>query len=254
MLDPPRRSPYWHNEQQLEAEAYAWFDDLFYDPEAERAAGITRRYRWLPQDTIEPYEVLQSRYGKTMSPWLIRDISERLSETSSNWRSRPDEFTNIDERPRAHASTIRPNEVEVEREALLAAIAALEAAVAAIRNPKPLFGHNMPPEGLDDDAVSRQELTNLVVTINQMKEQAKSPAPDAEAIIEGQGKLSKFAQTAMTWGGGRGTKLTDAMLETSGKALGAALVLKITGILPEVYAVIAAAAKFAGAITHSLTG
>ena len=177
-LDPPHRSPYWHDEKQLEAEAYAWFDDLFYDPEAERAAGITRRYRWLPQDTIEPYEVLQSRYGKTMSPWLIRDMSERLSKTSSNWRSRPDEFSNIDERPRAHASTIRPNEVEVEREALLAAIAALEVAVAAIRNPKPLFGHNMPPEGLDDDPVSRQELTNLVVTINQ----ARDFNPDLKAL------------------------------------------------------------------------
>jgi hypothetical protein len=253
-LDPPGRSPYWHDEQQLEAEAYAWFNDLFYDPEAERAAGITRKYRWLPQDTIAPYEVLQSRYGKTMSPWLIRDISERLSETSSNWRSRPDEFTDKNELASPQAATTRPNEIEVEREALLAAIAALEAAVAAIQNPKPLFGHNMPPEGLDDDPVSRKELADLVVTINQMKQQAKSPAPDTQAIIEGQGKLSKFAQTAMTWGGGRGTKFTDAMLETSGKALGAALVLKITGILPDVYAVIAAAAKFVGAITHSLTG
>jgi len=189
-----------------------------------------------------------------MSPWLIRDISERLSEMSSNWRSRPDEFTDNDERPTPQASTISPNDVEVEREAFLAAIAALESAVAAIQNPKPLFGHNMPPEGLDYDPVSRQELADLVVTINQMKEQAKSPAPDTQAIIEGQSKLSKFAQTAMTWGGGRGTKFTDAMLETSGKAIGAALVLKITGILPEVYAVIAASAKFVGAIAHSMIG
>lgn len=87
-----------------------------------------------------------------------------------------------------------------------------------------------------------------------MREEARAKPPNPQIIAYTQSRLSKFAQTVMTWSSGRGTKFTDAVLETGGKAIGAAVVLKLTAILPEVYAVVAAAAKFVAVIARSIPG
>lgn len=249
-MDPFDYDDRWHDEQRQEAEASKWFHDLYYDPVAEAAAGIKRAYRWQPQDPISPYEVLQAQFARKLSQSTIEDLSNELSQQSSNWRARPDEF----EHPYAEESTTQRvasvREVNMSRAELLQALADLDNAVGSIRRPPPSFGHNMPPEGIDDDVGAKRELDDLVAAVAELREQANSDRPNSDSVAESQTRLLTFAKTVMSWTGARGTKFVDSVLDSGGKALGTTLVLQVTGILPQVFAAVAAAGRFVAALAH----
>lgn len=238
----------WHSRQEEESDAFQWFHDFYYDPIAEAAAGITRRYRWLPQDAISPYEVLHQQFSRKLSSETIRDVSNELSQQSSNWRARPDEFADGAATPPRRDNLPVRSEEAISRAELLNTIAELEAAIGAIRSPAPSFGHNMPPEGINDDPATKAELDALVAVVADMKAQATSPKPDQASIAGAQTKLLSFSQTVMSWSGARGTKFVDAVLDSGGKALGTAVILQLTGILPQVYAVVSAAGRLLAAL------
>lgn len=239
----------WHHRQD-EADAYRWFHDLYYDPAAEAAAGVERRYRWQPQDTISPYEVLQAQFANKLDRSTISEISTDLSEKSSNWRARPDEFSDLDPPFEARKTSYGQDKPDKSRSDLLSAIAALEIAIGTLERPPPAFGHNMPPEGILDDPQTCPEVRTLTAILNQMKVQATASIPNTAVVTEQKAKLVGVGQTIMSWGGARGTKFVDAVIDSSGKALGAALVLQLTGILPQIFDVISAATKFATAFSH----
>lgn len=249
-LDPFDYDRRWHSREDEANTALQWFHDYYYDPTAEAAAGINRRYRWLPQDTISPYEVLQAQFSSKLTSHTISEISEELRIQSSNWRARPDEFPIDFEISQRQSISASDGEEPAARAELLAAIAALEASISSIARPRPLYGHNMPPEGISDESGSTAQLDSLIAAVADMKAHVLSHEADTTPIAKGQVKLLGFTQTVMNWSATRGTKFVDSVLDSGGKAIGTALVLQLTGILPQVYAVVSAAGRLLAALAN----
>lgn len=238
----------WEKQRESEERVYKWFNEFFYDPDIDAEQGNSRRYRWLPQDPINPYDVIRDRFKNDLPDSTIRDIANRLNHGSLNWRARPDEFPDKKQSDLPAFSGLTNVNYMLSRQQLLDDIASLKAAIESIRQPSSSFGHNNPPERISGDDAYGPELDKLSTAIAEIETEATSAAPNGAVIAKGQEKLIAFSNAVMTWSGARGTKFVDAILDSGGKALGAALVLQITGILPQIFKVIAASSKLISAM------
>jgi hypothetical protein len=234
-----------------------WFDTNFFDPEAERRAGIRRNYRWLPNGPIDPFDELFIVFGKQVSRWLLQAAADALAERSRNWHARPDERSIIGEGRAGRSFSVgdevgMPLWIEPERFRfdLLTRISRLEAAVAQLAPPPPGFSHNGPPDSLDDLPLTRADIADLSKALEALRTEAQSAKPNTAAIETQAGKLSGLGKKISEWSGARANKFVDAALDTAGKTAGAAFILQVTGLMPHLSDVVLAAGKFIQALAH----
>jgi hypothetical protein len=239
-------------------EMHRWFQDLYFDPDQERREGVERAYRWLPQDVVDPVDVLTTQFRGTASQRQIEEVAGYFRARSRNWRARPDELppqdnaelnapARDDHRARSPSRAEKIERISVE---LLAALTRLEVAVSDVQVPEASFSHNHPPEALADLPATKQDLRELKDAVDALRLQALASAPQRDVVVTQQHTLLSFARKVATWTGERGIKFVDAAMDAGGKAAGAALVLKLTGLLPHVLEAAAAAERLVQALAH----
>lgn len=90
------------------------------------------------------------------------------------------------------------------------------------------IGHNNPPEALEEESSVVGHLRDMRDEIENLKAEVKKQYPDKQKLKKQTSALYNWGLKISLWLGGRATAFTDAALGT----LGAAVIAKITGILP----------------------
>ncbi len=231
----------------------AWFQEFYYDPDTEGQYGDRRRYRWPPGDVVDPLTELEYAFeNQRVSRQAKQSAADQLTEISTNWRSRPDEFEDgaeVEIRGRAFAAGDRSGQrlwhdfVEV-RDDLLSKLDELAKRIDAIECPSAAFGHNNPPEPLADLPASKADIAELKASVLALKDEVVAEKPSSETLERQSGKLIEFTKKILAWSGERGTKLADAALTSAAKVAGPVVALDIFDLLPSIYQVTAATQQF----------
>ena len=241
---PPEREDRYETWRERYYFIGSWFTDHYYDPDQEKADEIERHYRWLPGDVIDPLEELQIAFGRSVDRHLLQEVADSLVSQSSNWRARPDE---IDPEllgtpaaigdPVGTRLRILPGDI---RRDILDRIAELERAIAILPPESPTFGHNNPPESLEDRPATKADIEALSETLNDIRNQVQASRPDARILEAHRNDLTKWAGKVAAWLGARATKFTDEVMATAGKVVAPIGILAVAGLVPKIEGLAAA--------------
>jgi hypothetical protein len=101
------------------------------------------------------------------------------------------------------------------------------------------MGHNNPPEPIAPEPDRRAAFTQARSDIEALEVEVAKPNADAKVVALRSESLLQFGVKLTVWLGQRTTKFVDATLA----ALGPALALKVTGLLPELIDALGAVAR-----------
>ncbi|GEM_PF-2619910 len=238
--NPSTREDLAELEHQQREFLLRWFEEFYFDPIAEEKSGIQRKYRWPSINKVDPFEELSSAFGQRISTAILKEVAKDLSRRSDDWRARPDEFASSKHqigRPAQmgdHLGTrlwVMPEDLRLD---VLQRIAALEATLAVIQFPPPHFGHNNPPEALDELPATQADVGALQETLHVIRDEIQKGRTTPEALTVHKSTLVKWAKKVASWIGARATKFSDEAASSAGKVAGPTIILAIAGILPKI--------------------
>lgn len=132
------------------------------------------------------------------------------------------------------AATVPYNRADASRK-----LSALLAHLEDIERETVGSGHNNPPEALNPGGLTRQDFENARADIAALQIELAKARPDTHITSARSAGLRNLGMKVAVWLGQRGTKLADAAMT----ALGPALVVKVTGLLPVIVEALAAVAR-----------
>jgi hypothetical protein len=136
-----------------------------------------------------------------------------------------------------------PALAESGRAEALTALATLRLHLQEVERELLGIGHNNPPEPMVSEIERRVAFEEAQSDIEVLEVEVAKPKADPEVIARRSEKLLQFGVKMIVWLGQRTTKFVDATLT----ALGPAVALKVTGLLP---VLIGALSTVARAVPH----
>lgn len=140
----------------------------------------------------------------------------------------------------------RPHELNVSLNEAASHIHVLDDTLADLEGEFAAIGHNNPPEPIDSEAPTADDLIRVREDALTLKEELSNPTPNLSIIEHKKSSILTFGLKLAAWVGGRITKFTDAALVT----LAPVVIVKATNTLPLIADAISAVTKYLQHLPH----